>query len=120
MDEEKKRAIEVIYEPNKPDLHGDWMSEETLRKACENFNHNYFETKKVKPNLFHLQETDKVSVVKTWINEVECKIGDYIVPEGSWLGEFQYHDDTLWEKRKNMEIRGVSIGARGVPIPPSE
>lgn len=116
--DEEQIAIDVVYEPFKPDAHGQWMSESTIRKACANFN-TELANGAVKPNLFHLSETDKFIIEKSWINEVECVIGDQIVPEGAWLIKTKYLDPELWEMKKSGELMGVSIGCQGV-IHPAE
>lgn len=114
VDYEQRIAIDVIYEPNKLDAHNQWASEETLRKACENFNKSLDEGI-VTPNLFHLQalENESLEIIKTWINEVDCVIGDQEIPEGTWLCKMKYHDDELWDMKKSGELQGVSIGAKG-------
>lgn len=125
-DDELKQAIDVIYEPFVPDAHGQWMSKETIRKACDNFNTN-LEKGHIKDNLYHSKdddgsviECDRVETLKTWINECDCYIGDQFIPEGTWLGKFQYHDDGLWEMKKSGVLQGVSIGGRGRVITPED
>jgi len=110
--DEKMIAIEVIYEPFVPDLHGQWASADTLRKACADFNEKLKEGV-VSTNLFHSFDTDTFEITKSWINEVVCDIGDFRVPEGTWLCEIQYKSPELWEMRKSGEIGGVSICANG-------
>lgn len=111
--DEQMLAIELVYEPYVPDAHGEWMSPETIRKACVDFNEK-LEAGIVKPNLFHLANTDKVTIVKSWINEVECQIGDFTIPEGSWLSSVQYNDPELWELKKSGVLKGVSVSAHGI------
>lgn len=119
FDEEQMISIEMVYEPYVLDAHNQWMSPTTLRKACEDFNEKLREGK-VLPNLFHIASTDKFEIVKSWINEVECKIGDKLVSEGSWLAKLKFHDKELWEMHKSGETGGVSIGAQGVILPPKQ
>lgn len=107
--EELKQATHIVYQPNVPDLHGEWMSEDTIRKACHSFNMHCR-----KANLFHKVETDKVDIVESYILPVNAKIGNVDVKKGTWLAVLQYKDDALWEMEKSGEIQGVSIGARGV------
>lgn len=111
--DEQMIAVDVVYEPNKPDAHGQWMSKETVRKACENFNKNLSEGN-VKSNLFHIKETESFSILKSWINECDCYIGDKFVPEGTWLAESKYHTKELWDMKKSGELMGMSVGAKGV------
>jgi len=111
IDEEKKISVDVVYEPFAVDVHGQWMSDVTVRKACEDFNIKLAEGK-INPNLFHALNTDKFSILKSWINEVDATIGEHFVPEGTWLCSIQYNDQ-LWEMKKSGEIGGISIGALG-------
>ena len=54
--DEEMVSYEVVYEPLVKDAHGQWMSLETVEKACEDFNSN-LEKGVVQPNLFHLQKS---------------------------------------------------------------
>lgn len=117
-DDEQMIAIELVYEPYVPDAHGEWMSPETIRKACEDFNEKLSEGV-LQPNLFHLTSTDKFEIVKSWINEVPCQIGDQLVPEGAWLSSIQYTDSDLWDLKKSGIIQGVSIGCQGIVHEPT-
>lgn len=112
VDDDLMQAIEVVYEPDAVDCHGDWMSASTIRKACDNFNENLVKGN-LKPNLFHIKETDKFTIEKSWINEVDSVIGDTLIPEGTWLVKVQYNDVNLWKQKKDGTIQGVSIGAKG-------
>lgn len=108
VNEELKQALHVVYQPNTPDLHGEWMSEETIRKACHSFNLHCR-----KANLFHRVETDKVEIVESYILPTDTEINGTKVVKGSWLAVLQYKDDELWEMEKSNDIQGISIGARG-------
>ena len=113
FDEDLMQAVEVVFQPFVVDAHGDWLSQDTIRKACTNFNVN-LEKGHLKANLFHLKETDKFTILKSWINEVDSVIGDTQIPEGTWLVKVQYNDPKLWEQKKSGIIQGVSIGGKGV------
>lgn len=116
-DDELMEAVEVVYVPNTLDVHNQWMSPKTVRKACESFNKS-LEDGVVKPNLFHAMETEAFSIMKSWINECECYIGDQFVPEGTWIAKLKYHDQELWELKKAGDLQGVSISAKGLINPP--
>lgn len=108
-------AYEVIYEPNVKDAHGEWMSEDTIQKACDNFNDNLIKGN-VKPNLFHLANTELFTIEKTWIQEeIDVKVEQTgeVIKAGTWVGKIKYHDEDLWNLKKAGIIQGVSIGARG-------
>ena len=109
-------SYEVIYEPNVRDAHDQWMSEETIIKACDNFNTN-LEAGVVKSNLFHLSNTDLFTIEKTWVQEeldVIVEATDEIIKAGTWISKIKYHDEDLWNLKKAGIIQGVSIGGRGL------
>lgn len=113
---EEMISYEVVYEPNVKDSHDQWMTSETVEKACEDFNTNLKEGV-VKSNLFHIADTDKFTVVDTWIHkelDVIVKGTDQPISAGTWVAKIQYHDADLWELKKSGVIGGVSIGAKGI------
>jgi hypothetical protein len=112
---EQMISYEVVYEPLVKDAHGEWMSEETLQKACDNFNQNLAKGV-VQPNLFHLQNTDKFTIEDTWIQKEFDIVVDATgekVKAGAWICKIKYHDEDLWTLKKEGVIGGVSIGGKG-------
>lgn len=112
---EEMIAYEVVYEPDTKDAHGEWMSQETVSKACENFNKN-LELGNVKPNLFHFANTDLFSIEKSWIQQeidVVVEATNQPIKAGTWVVKTKYNDSDLWLLKKAGIIQGVSIGARG-------
>lgn len=108
-------SYEVVYEPDTLDAHGEWMSQETVIDACENFNLN-LKKGNVSPNLFHLQNTDAFTIEDTWIQkEFDVIVADSqeVIKAGTWVAKLQYNDESLWELKKAGVIGGVSIGATG-------
>lgn len=113
--EEQMISYEVVYEPDTIDAHGHWASAETLEKACEDFN-THLKEGVVKSNLFHLQDTDKFTIVDTWIHkELDVRVEGTGEPikAGTWVAKLKYHDKDLWELKKSGVLGGVSIGGRG-------
>ena len=113
---EEMISYEVIYEADTKDSHGEWMSKETLEKACENFNLN-LKKGDVVPNLFHTTETDTFEIVDTWIHkEFDVTVDGSGEPlkAGTWVAKIQYLDNNLWELKKMGVLGGVSIGGKGV------
>ncbi len=124
--QQEQVSVEIIYEPEVLDAHGEWMSEDTIVKACANFNKN-LESGNAKPNLFHLKsETEKLEILRTYVLPCECTIGETIVKKGTWVGEIKWHDDNLWKQRTVpnedgvLTISGTSIGGVGVKVYPQE
>lgn len=112
---EEMVSYEVVYEPNTKDAHGEWMSTETVAKACEDFN-NYLEAGVVQPNLFHELNTDAFTIEKSWIvPEIDMIVeatGEK-VKAGTWVAKIKYNNEHLWTLKKAGIVGGVSIGAVG-------
>lgn len=116
---EEMVSYEVIYEPFTKDAHGEWMSDKTIEKACDNFNKN-LESGVVKANLFHLQETESFTIEKSWVQkELDVKVvqTDELIKAGTWVAKIKYNDEALWNLKKAGIVGGVSIGAKGVINP---
>ena len=116
LPEEEMISFEVVYEPLVKDAHGQWMSQDTLIDACGNFN-TYLQKGVVKPNLFHLQDTESFSIVDTWIQKeldvIVEQTGEKI-KAGTWIAKLKYNDPNLWQLKKAGIVGGVSIGCMGV------
>ncbi|MGY3992764.1 XkdF-like putative serine protease domain-containing protein [Aeromonas veronii] len=111
--EEERISVEVVYVPGEQerDAHGQWMSAQTVQAACEDFNDNLHT---ISPNLYHLSNTNKFEIIKSWINEIDMvSHTGQEVKEGTWLVKLRYSPE-LWEMKKAGKIQGVSIGCRGV------
>jgi hypothetical protein len=112
---EEMVSYEVVYEPLVKDAHGEWMSEETIAEACDNFNH-YLEKGVVTSNLFHLESTNAFTIESTWVQkELDVKViqtGE-IIKAGTWVAKLRYHSEELWNLKKASVIGGVSIGGKG-------
>lgn len=89
------------------DAHGDYVSEDEVRKAKENFNKSM-----MRANLFHLVMTDSFEIIESYLAPVDMVIGEYEVRKGTWLTTLQVYDEELWNLIKSGEINGVSIGGR--------
>ncbi|WP_270670490.1 XkdF-like putative serine protease domain-containing protein [Aeromonas sp. QDB04] len=111
--QEQRISVEIVYIPDERDSHQQYMTAETIRKACEDFNSN-LAAGKISANLYHLSNTDKFEILKSWINEIDMvSHTGQEVKEGTWLVKLRYSPE-LWEMKKAGKIQGVSIGCRGV------
>jgi hypothetical protein len=113
--EEEQISYEIVYEPEVKDGHGQWMTADTIRKGCENFNEN-LAAGIVQPNLYHLADTDKFTIEKSWINEeldVVVSGSEEPISAGSWVVKVKYNDKNLWSLKKAGVVQGVSIGCMG-------
>lgn len=114
VDVEQRLCTEIVYKPIVKDLHGEWMSIATIATAEDSFKRN-LEAGLVKANLFHVTNTEKFTINKSWILEEDTSFGEKVVEKGSWLVETHYADDALWEMKKSGKLGGLSLGAFGSP-----
>ena len=114
--EEQMIAIEPLYiTAGDVDLQGDTISLETTEAMVESFN-KANEEGILQPCLFHKHRTESFSVVKAWVNPVECQIGESVVSAGQPLAEIQFNSEAAWQLRKEGKFMGLSIGAQGVGV----
>lgn len=112
--EEQRISVEVVYVPDELDAHCQWMSAQTVQAACEDFNNNL---SNILPNLYHISNTNKFEIIKSWINEIDMvSPTGQEVKEGTWLVKLRYSPE-LWIEKKAGKLQGVSIGCRGVVNP---
>lgn len=115
LDDEQRRALFVVLEPDVVDLHGDTYTAEEVEKACVNFN-----THCMKANLFHKIETENAVIEQSFITPASFTTDTgKEIKKGAWLSWFHFPEgneisDALWESVKTGDVNGVSIGARAV------
>lgn len=114
VDVEKRLCTEIVYKPIIKDVHGEWMSAETIVAGEESFRKN-LEAGIVKANLFHITNTEKFTISKSWVatEDLMFEGRDEVVEKGTWLAETHYEDDSLWEMKKSGELGGLSLGGFG-------
>ncbi len=113
--EEEMISYEVIYEPETPDLHGQWMSKETLVKAHEDFKKAQ-SLGAVTENLYHLFDTDSWKIVDHWIQpefDVTVAQTGEVIKAGSWVAKVQYTPET-WALKKAGIVGGLSLQCGGL------
>lgn len=114
-DQEEMISYEIIYEPNTPDFHGQWMSAETLAKAQQDFKKAQ-EIGAVTENLYHLFDTDSWKIVDHWIQpefDVTVAPTGEVIKAGSWVAKVQYTPET-WELKKAGIVGGLSLQCGGM------
>lgn len=108
-------SYEIIYEPDTPDLHGQWMSKQTLVKAQADFSAAQT-TGAVTENLFHLYDTDSFTIESTWIQpelDVTVVESGQVIKAGSWVAKVKYNDAGLWDLKKAGVVGGLSVQCSG-------
>lgn len=113
FDEEEMVAIEPLYiKGGDVDLQGDTASDEVIRGMVDSLNKAVTE-QRLQMGIAHKHKTDSCEIVKAWVNETECTIGETLVPEGQPIAKVKFNNEAAWELRKSGQLTGLSIGARG-------
>lgn len=109
---EERKCLEVMFEANTKDAHGNWYTEDTLVKGLESYKAN-----EVPSNLFHMIEADGFKVEDAFILDEETTYvngeDSISVQKGSVMAWVHYSDDELWELKKSKDIGGLSPGFLG-------
>lgn len=114
-EQEEMISYEVIYEPDTPDVHGEWMSKETLVKAQADFKKAQ-ELGAVTENLYHIFDTDTFKIVDHWIQpEIDVTVAEtgQIIKAGTWVAKVQFTPET-WELKKAGIVGGLSLQCGGM------
>ena len=111
--EDEMIAIEPLYIAiGDVDGVGDtYASPDVCHEMVKSFN-KAIDDGKMKGNYFHKVDTDDFTILKAWVTETDCIIGDTEVKEGMSLVKVQFVNEQAWELRKSNELKGVSIGAK--------
>lgn len=111
-------VIGIVLEPGcpeKPDLHGQWMSAEDIERSCDNWSLYH-----QRVGIQHQEWAEQQGInhpdfvcVRNWI-EYGCPIiGGYKVKPGTWLQAYQAVSERGIAMLKNYEINGLSPGGIG-------
>lgn len=101
----------VVYEPDVVDTDGEFMRQETIRKAMHNYMLKY-------GGQYKFMHRDKLTkrdavVVEIFQSPVTYAEGKEVIREGSWVQTSKVLNKRLWKKIENGEITAYSIGGRG-------
>ncbi len=92
----------VVYEANHPDGHGDWASEETIRRAMYEFMES--------GQLICVDHDSGVSaaVLECFQAEKNTVKGDGILRKGAWWLTLRITDPATWDRIEKDALRGFS------------
>ncbi|WP_397599132.1 XkdF-like putative serine protease domain-containing protein [Silvanigrella sp.] len=99
-----KTITGLILQPDLPDLHGDILSKEEVKKAC----YNYMKKKQLQTGKQHVI-SDDIALVECYISKSDINIGDQVIKEGSWFGEFEPLNDKIKEEIEQEKFKGFSV-----------
>lgn len=104
--EEKRLVVGIVLAPERVDHHGDIYDAETIERAAHNFLKDCREM--AHPHTF---KNKNIQVVESYIAPVDFELEGRSVKRGMWILVAKVMDDSIWEKIKNKEVKGFSIGA---------
>lgn len=111
-DGEKQIVYGVVLAPNETDLQEDWMRPEEIEKTA-----HFFMMNGQTIGREHQEKAAKVVPVESYIApadfQCEGQYGDQVVKKGSWVLGVKVMDPEDWEKVKNGEYTGFSVGGWG-------
>lgn len=99
----------VVYEPMTEDVHGNYMTEDEITKACYWFTKNGN-----KVDLQHsFEPLPNATVVENWVAKADYDIDGEAIKKGTWLMTVEVADDEIWDGIEKGEITGFSMGGLG-------
>lgn len=113
----EKRALFLVLEPSEADgtttdLHGDWYDEDTIQKACHDYNLNC-----ERLGIMHkeIASDDEVVVQESYIAPCDFVTETGIpIKKGSWLMWLHFPSDDMWMKVEEGIYDSVSIECTGI------
>lgn len=113
FDDDQMIAIEPLYvSVGEVDGQGDFIEDiQEMEDLVKSFNESN-ESGILQTSLFHGHKTEAFKIIKAWVNQCDCYIGEELVPEGQPIAKIQFINEKAWELRKQGILTGLSIGAR--------
>lgn len=127
-DDSERITTEIVMQPNVPDAHGHWYTEETIRKGQASADRAWKEGR-LKMNLFHeYDDTDcsNLELLSHSVTDFDCMVGNQLVKEGTWVARVKWHNEELYKSRTQIkedglpDVAGLSPKCRGVVNPPKK
>ena len=109
VDDEKHYITGIVYEPMVEDAHGNFMTEDEIRKAAYWFAKHGDEV-----DLQHsFESADGLSVVENYVAPSDLTIGDTPVVKGTWIITVECSNEAVWQSVQKGELTGFSMGGVG-------
>lgn len=99
----------IVYEPLVEDAHGNFMTEEEIRKAAYWYAKNGDEV-----DIQHsFDAVDGVTVVENYLAPCDMEIEGELVVKGTWIMTVEVNNAEIWSAVQKGEITGLSMGGVG-------
>lgn len=109
-DDEKKLVYGIVYEPDTPDAHGDFMTVAEIEKAAHGFLKDAREIDKQ-----HDFQGGVGEVVESYVAPADFEVNGETIKKGSWVLVTKASDE-VWEQIKKGEITGYSMAGTAETI----
>lgn len=109
VDESSHYITGIVYEPLVEDAHGNYMTEDEIRKSAY-----WFAKNSDKVDLQHsFEQVDGVSVVENYVAPSDMTIADQPITKGTWVMTVEVNNPEIWNKVQKGEVTGFSMGGVG-------
>lgn len=109
VEKEKHLVTGIVLEPDTVDAQGDTIDAEAIERAAHNFLAKY--NRETQMGLLHRMFGEiGVELVESYLAPVELKMGGQKMSPGTWIMTARVRDDKLWQRVKDGDITGFSIG----------
>lgn len=102
--DERRLAYAAVLVPGEPDSDGDVVTAEKVEEVAHKWLEEYRNI-----DLMHTLSPANATVVESYVTPAEMSVGDYTLPQGTWVMGSKINDDDVWSAIKNGELTGYSI-----------
>lgn len=114
IDEDRRLVYGVVYEPNIPDAHDDYMTAEEIEKSAHGFLTRYaLDAGQLGTDHESTSPRDQISIVESYIAAADFELGDQVVTKGTWVMAAKVHDEALWKEVRAGRFTGWSFEGWG-------
>jgi DNA adenine methylase len=109
--DEERFTLGIVLEPDVVDAQNDRYTKEEVRRACHRFAEYYGHT-----GLMHRELANgRIVILENYLAPCDftAENGE-LVKEGTWLQGRRYRDDEIWQRIKQGELTGLSIGGSAI------
>lgn len=109
--DDERIAVGIVYEPDETDAHGDYSTEDEIRKAAWDFMEN---GQALKVN--HQGAPIAARVLESYIAPADFSLGNEKVKKGSWILTTRVLNDEIWSEIKIGAITGYSMAGTALIV----
>ncbi len=118
-DEEHRLVYGIALEPEVFDAQEHIIGEEEIMKTAHSFMMGYRDQLTTTGEM-HKKEAQGVRIVESFLAPVDYELNKQEIKKGSWVVVSKVKNDKLWNKIKEGEYTGYSIGGKGKVTPIEE